>query len=110
VCEVCGGHLRGLEGDSALCYCESCGIVYALKERLEEREGMKAPGVLVEGAGETDRPTRAIHVDTDQSPQPFSSRWTCPDCGIELNSANDSDLKFVIREHVREYHPNRPPS
>jgi uncharacterized protein with PIN domain len=110
VCEVCGGHLKDLEGQSTLCYCENCGIVYALKDRLEELEGRKAPGVLVEGTRETDRPTRVTDVDTDQSPRPFSSHWTCPDCGTELNSASDSDLKFVIREHVREYHPNRSPS
>jgi hypothetical protein len=55
----------------------------------------------------TDRPSRATFVDTEKHPRPFNSHWRCPDCDAEVDSANDSDLEFAKREHIREYHPNR---
>jgi hypothetical protein len=56
---------------------------------------------------ETDRPVSAAPVDTEEPTKLFRSRWRCPDCGAVMDAENDSDLEFVKREHIREYHPNR---
>ena len=56
---------------------------------------------------EGSKPARATSPDTEDRPQTLNSRWRCPDCDAYLEAANDTDLQFVKREHIREYHPNR---
>ena len=110
-CEVCGGHVRPLDDQSAFGYCESCGIVYALKDRLKgaldtDRVGRLGAGLTSESKG----PNTLSGVSTSDATTPShssGSHWRCPDCDTEIHSDNDSDLEFAKREHIREYHPNR---
>jgi predicted RNA-binding Zn-ribbon protein involved in translation (DUF1610 family) len=89
-------------------YCENCGIVYAIRERLQERrsaEETRNPEAGFEEPKDVDRQGRATLVGRPS--QLLGSHWKCPDCDAEMTSDNDADLKFAIREHIREYHPNR---
>jgi predicted RNA-binding Zn-ribbon protein involved in translation (DUF1610 family) len=110
-CKVCGGNVSAVDGQSPFGYCDSCGIVYALKDRLNGQWSKDAPRGIELGPGgrlrETDRPRGATLVDTEEDSEPSNSHWKCPDCDAELNAANDADLWFAKREHIREYHPNR---
>jgi hypothetical protein len=103
--------VRPVDDQSLFGYCDNCGIVYALKDRLQEQRRNETPRDVELGFGEepkkTDRPRRATFVDTEKPPKPFNSHWKCPDCGADVDSANDSYLEFAKREHIREYHPNR---
>ena len=96
--------------ESSYGYCEHCGIVYALRKlkenQADETDGGQAQGFDYE-RGETNRHAGGAGADESESYGPDTVRWTCPDCNEVLSAANDGDLKFVIREHVREFHPNR---
>ncbi|MDA4126502.1 MAG: hypothetical protein OK452_04775 [Thaumarchaeota archaeon] len=110
-CEVCGGTVSPVDDQSPFGYCEACGIVYALKDRLQGRRTYETPKLAeVQSNGEPrepDSPSRAAFVDTEESTKRSGSHWRCPDCGMVLESAVDSDMEFIKREHIREYHPNR---
>jgi predicted RNA-binding Zn-ribbon protein involved in translation (DUF1610 family) len=110
-CEVCGGIVKVLDDQSIFGYCENCGIVYALKEALKERGNVEprreSVAELDNRSNDTGEGERDARVHTQEGPQAFSARWKCPDCGAEMNATSEGDLKFVIREHIREYHPNR---
>ena len=94
VCRVCGGHLRPVDGQSPFQSCDSCGLVYALGDRAMDPSNLQVPRVeMADRGGTADLP---------------GSRWTCPDCGAELEMSSEMDLQFARREHIREYHPNRP--
>jgi hypothetical protein len=56
---------------------------------------------------ETENSNREVYVGTEEPTKQPGSHWKCPDCGANLGAENDSDLEFVKREHIREYHPNR---
>jgi len=108
-CGVCGGPVRPLDDQSVFGYCENCGIVYALKDRLTAARDTRVPGRIgaspdreAKGTGFTG----GIATTPARSP---GSHWRCPDCDTEIRADNDSDLEFAKREHVREYHPNRTP-
>ena len=110
-CEVCGGHVRPLDDQSAFGYCENCGIVYALKDRSKgvldtERLGVLGAGFTNESKG-PNSPSGVSMIDATAPPHSPGSCWRCPDCDTEIRSDNDSDLEFAKREHIREYHPNR---
>ena len=109
-CKVCGGHVRPLDEQSTFGYCEKCGIVYALKDRLRESEGTdeerRPESGFLDGRKEARMRRRADSYD-EESRQATSFRWRCPDCDAEFNETSDTDLQFAKREHVREYHPNR---
>ncbi|HEV2139397.1 MAG TPA: hypothetical protein VGR53_11205 [Nitrososphaerales archaeon] len=110
-CEVCGGTVSPVDDQSPFGYCEACGIVYALKERLQGRQSYEPPRVVEsqsdENPRETDSPSWEAFAGTDAPTKQSGSHWKCPDCGADLRAENDSDLEFVKREHIREYHPNR---
>jgi hypothetical protein len=110
-CEVCGGNVTPIDDQSPLGSCDSCGIVYALKDRLQGRRSFEAQGGVEfrrdEKPREANEPMSAAPVDTEEPSGNLGSRWRCPDCGTLLESANESDLEFLKREHIREYHPNR---
>jgi len=102
--------VKPLDDQSVLGYCENCGIVYALKDKLKGAWDTEAPerlGAGITGDEGTKRPRGAPLVDVAAPPQTPGSYWRCPDCDTEIRSDNDSDLEFVKREHIREYHPNR---
>ena len=100
-----------MDDQSVLGYCENCGIVYVLKDRLKGTWDIGPPGRLgADVAGEskgTNRPGGVSAVDVAAPPRSPGSYWKCPDCDTEIRSDNDSDLEFIKREHIREYHPNR---
>jgi rubredoxin len=100
-----------VDDQSPFGYCEACGIVYALRDRLQGRPSRETPRVIELQSDEepvgTDKPGGAAHVDAEEPSEHLGSRWRCPDCGTLLESANESDLEFLKREHIREYHPNR---
>ena len=103
--------MRPLDGQSVFAYCENCGIVYALRDRLKGAWDTEKPGTVKaritgESSG-TVGPGWVPVVEAATPPQAPSSYWRCPDCDTEIRSDNDSDLEFVKREHIREYHPNR---
>jgi predicted RNA-binding Zn-ribbon protein involved in translation (DUF1610 family) len=104
-CEVCGGHVRPMDTQSVFGFCEKCGLVYALKDRLEQQSPATAKAVEFGWRAETKG--RAARSDAEQASEAFTSRWRCPDCGTLLEASNESDMLFVKREHIREYHPNR---
>ena len=109
-CKVCGGCVRPISDRSIFGYCENCGLVYALKDRLKVAPVTEALTGLEAGlAGEPveTRIAEASSSDSLVSERSAGSRWICPDCGMEISSDNDSDLGFAKREHIREYHPNR---
>jgi predicted RNA-binding Zn-ribbon protein involved in translation (DUF1610 family) len=110
-CEVCGGTVTPVDDQSPFGYCEACGVVYALKERLQGRRSHETPRVVelqsAEEIRETDSPSKEAFAGTDEPTKQSGSHWKCPDCGADLKAENDSDLEFVKREHIREYHPNR---
>jgi predicted RNA-binding Zn-ribbon protein involved in translation (DUF1610 family) len=109
-CEVCGGHVKPIDAQSVFGYCEKCGLVYALRDRLEQRSTTAAKAVESGQSGETreeERVGREAPSDAEQVSEAYNSRWRCPDCGALLQASNESDLQFVKREHIREYHPNR---
>jgi len=111
-CEVCGGRLRPLEGQSVFAYCENCGIVYALRDRMKGTWDTETPGKLrAQIAGESsgkEEPGGVPMVEATTPAETPGSYWRCPDCDTEIRSENDSDLEFAKRDHIREYHPNRP--
>jgi len=112
VCEVCGGDVKPLEDQSALGFCENCGIVYAFKNRLKEEqdaEMSRRREVGIIGEMGANRPRGVSGVGVTAPAQSPGSYWRCPDCDTEFHSENDSDLEYVKREHIREYHPNRSP-
>ena len=85
--------------------------MYALKERLQGRRSYETPRLVElqsdEEPSETDSTSRETFAGTDEPAKQSGSHWKCPDCGADLKAENDSDLEFVKREHIREYHPNR---
>ena len=100
-----------LDDQGVLGYCENCGIVYVLKDRLKgtletERLGRLGAGVVGESEGSNTRREVSV-IDATTPAQSQGSHWRCPDCDTELHSDNESDLEFAKREHIREYHPNR---
>jgi len=109
-CEVCGGPVRPVDDRSAFGYCEDCGLVYVLKDRLKERLGAEPFAALEPGIARDSTETanaEGSSSDSATSARPPGSHWRCPDCGMEIQSDSDSDLGFARREHIREYHPNR---
>jgi predicted RNA-binding Zn-ribbon protein involved in translation (DUF1610 family) len=110
-CEVCGGNVTPIDDQSPFGSCDSCGIVYALKDKLQGRRSYGAAERVElrpdEEPREPDEPGRTAPVDNEEPTEPLGSRWRCPDCGTLLKTANASDLEFLKREHIREYHPNR---
>ena len=110
-CEVCGGHVGPLDDQNKFGCCEKCGIVYALRTTSREQSGDEASsgfGGFERKATETTRFGRPEVIDVEERPQARVFSWRCPDCDAELASTSDTDLEFAEREHVREYHPNRP--
>lgn len=105
-CEVCGGTVRPLDDRSVFGYCEKCGLVYALTDRL-------IGGWGTEGASGVEAVTKSESLETKMSREAsradaaLGSYWRCPDCDAEIRMDSDSDLEFAKREHLREYHPNR---
>jgi len=99
-----------MDDQSVFGYCEDCGIVYALKDRLKGSLGAGSlAGREVRASGES-MGTMGVRASVAESPtpaQPPGAHWTCPDCGMEIQSDSDFDLAFSKREHIREYHPNR---
>ncbi len=91
-------------------YCEACGVVYALRDRMQGRPTHERPRKVesqpVEEPRGGDRSSEAAAIEVEPAEQ-GGSRWRCPDCGTLLESAVDSDMEFLKREHIREYHPNR---
>jgi len=110
-CEVCGGQVRPIGSQQGLGYCESCGIVYVLKDGLKEGWVTEVLGGLEAGGGSrpkgTEEPGRTPEMEATTPARSAGSHWKCPDCDAEIHSDNDSDLGFAKREHIREYHPNR---
>ena len=102
--------MKPVDGLSMFGYCENCGIVYALRDRLKEPPGTEAPSghearTTVESVRSGDGQAR--FVDSPRPDRPPGVRWSCPDCDAEIHGDNDTDLQFAKREHIREYHPNR---
>jgi len=108
-CAVCGGNVRPLDDQSGLGYCENCGVVYALRDRLTEDPDTRIQGIGPGTGGARGPDTfRGSSVEgAGTSARSPGSYWRCPDCDTEIRSENDSDLEFAKREHIREYHPNR---
>ena len=110
-CEVCGANVTPVDDQSPFGYCVVCGIVYALKERLQGRRSYEKPRIVKlqsdEEPRKSDSPSEETFANTDEPTKLSGSHWKCPDCGADLKAENDSDLEFVKREHIREYHPNR---
>ncbi len=100
-----------MDDQSIFAYCENCGLVYALKDRLKGARDTDRVGRFATGtSGESKKQItmgEASTVGTTTPAQPLGSYWRCPDCDTEIRSDNDSDLEFAKREHIREYHPNR---
>ena len=100
-----------MDGQGVLGYCENCGIVYALKEKLKGTWDTETPrrfeGGITSDSKEAGSQRRVSPVDTKAPVRSPGSYWRCPDCDAEIRSDNDSDLKYAKREHIREYHPNR---
>lgn len=93
-------------------YCERCGLVYALKDRMTEQGGEKkaggpSVGFRKEGTKDTIETRSSVRESTEKQDRTPHSHWRCPDCDAEIDSENESDLDFAKREHIREYHPNR---
>ncbi len=90
-------------------YCEACGIVYALRDRMKVRPNYEKPRIVTQ----PDKEPRGVDITGEAAPievgsaEQVGTRWRCPDCGTLLESAVDSDMEFLKREHIREYHPNR---
>ena len=112
-CKVCGGNVRPLDEQSTFGCCEKCGIVYALKDRLTDHEYTGEQGRPEAGFLEGRKEAR-VQGRTDsyyeESRRAASLHWRCPDCDAEFKETSDTDLEFAKRQHVREYHPNRPTS
>lgn len=108
---MCGGNVTPVDDQRPFGYCEVCGIVYALKDRMQERRTHETPTVVKLQSKEEprgpDNPSSGAFADTEESTKRSGSHWRCPDCGVDLYADDDSDLEFVKREHIREYHPNR---
>ena len=100
-----------MDDKSVFGYCENCGVVYALIDRLKEARDIEGPEMpkadfATESKGQ-DNPRGVPMAEPAPPAQPQGSYWRCPDCDTEIRSDNDSDLEFIKREHIREYHPNR---
>jgi predicted RNA-binding Zn-ribbon protein involved in translation (DUF1610 family) len=110
-CEVCGGRVRPTDQQSNFGFCEKCGIVYALRARATNEWGEEMPrsfeGDFGKGREEPSRSKVSASEDTGELARASAFLWRCPDCDSELRAANDTDLGFLKREHIREYHPNR---
>ena len=109
-CEVCGGRVRPIDDQSVFGYCEKCGLVYALRDRLKEALGAETVAGLEAGTAGESTEARDTRIPVSESTPPArssGSHWRCPDCEMDIHSDNDSDLGFAKREHIREYHPNR---
>jgi hypothetical protein len=110
-CEVCGGKVRPIDDQSLFAFCDTCGIVYVLKDRLEGQQSTEAPREIELGLGrepkDTEMPRRTAFIDNEAPLESLSSHWRCPDCDTDLEAPNEADLEFLKREHVREFHPNR---
>ena len=110
-CEVCGGKVRPIDDKSLFGYCDTCGIVYVLKDRLERQRSSEAPRGIESRVGEEpmepETPKRTPPLDTEVPLESAQSHWRCPDCDTDLEAPDETDLEFLKREHIREYHPNR---
>ena len=98
-CEVCGSPVR-LIGEGPFGSCEKCGLVYMMDLTLAQEEtasGSEQPSPVGPSKEQAE----------DEEPGAAGARWRCPDCDELLMAENEGDLKFVIREHVKEFHPNR---
>ena len=107
-CEVCGGRIAPLEGGRGLGACKSCGLVYYLGDanrRQEEAAGGERPETT--GREGVEGPPAAAPA-FEGSPDADTHRWRCPDCEGVFEAETDSELGFAKREHLKEYHPNRP--
>ena len=79
-CEVCGGSVSLIADRGSFGACSMCGLVYYLKESTPLGGG---------------------------PPEASGPVWRCPDCDAEVKAESEGDLRFVVREHIRSYHPNR---
>jgi len=105
-CEVCGSQVRQI-GEGPFGACEKCGLVYALDLRSRE-EG--TPGNESLPPRKSNEEAEVVGEEPIKGQVPSDdnrARWRCPDCEEVLTADNEADMKFVIREHVREFHPNR---
>jgi hypothetical protein len=59
-CEICGGNVIPVDDQSFFGYCDSCGIVYALKDRFQEQLSNRALRGVELGPGE--EPRKAVWV------------------------------------------------
>jgi hypothetical protein len=86
--------------------------MYALKDRLTKGSVPEAPNGLgaVIPSESRDRgvPLGSSVVHAETPAQIPGTRWRCPDCDTDIRSESESELEFLKREHIREYHPNRP--
>ncbi len=100
--------MEAMDERSEFGYCEHCGLVYALSRLrvLGEAEESKPPGADLGDAtgGKDGRSDAARQEDADSK----AFRWSCGDCGTAITADIESDLGLLKREHIREYHPNRP--
>ena len=99
-----------VDDQSIFGYCENCGVVYVLKDRLGGSRGTEPPQGLGARLGleprETDMIGRSARAEDEAQLKPSVSHWRCPDCDAEISADSDS-LEYVKREHIRDYHPNR---
>ena len=103
-CEVCGGQVN-LIGEGPFGSCERCGLVYALRSKAPVEE---VPGAEPGFQAQQEEREEEEGQPRGRSPSTTAgARWRCPDCDQLLTAENESDLKFVVREHVKELHPNR---
>jgi len=105
--------VRPLDDQSTFGCCEKCGIVYALKDRQGEYQNSgeqeRSESGFFGRRKETSGQGRGDFYDRGEPGEAPTLHWRCPDCDAEFNADSDTDLEFAKREHVREYHPNRPP-
>jgi len=108
-CEVCGGSVKPFEERSGLGYCEKCGLVYAMIIGTEDVSSFEHVGPRVDSSEEETEAVVSTGPETTNSRNSpnFKSKWRCPDCESEIISENETDLEYLKREHIREYHPNR---
>ncbi len=89
-------------------YCEHCGLVYALSRLrvLREAEESIPPGA--DRGDDTGGKEGRSDVTRQEEAEGKAFRWSCGDCGTVITADTESDLGLLKREHIHEYHPNRP--